>query len=93
MKAAVPALLIVVGWFAVVRRAAGRRAAVIVAALLVGLIPNPYKYSPLDHRELAEARLRTVLKRMVKDGYLADSALDRVEKDFWAGFSSRGAIS
>lgn len=63
------------------------------AALLVGLIPNPYKYSPLDHRELAQARLRTVLKRMVKDGYLADTALERVEKDFWESFAARDGRS
>jgi 1A family penicillin-binding protein len=63
------------------------------AALLVGLIPNPYKYSPLDHRELAQARLRTVLKRMVKDGYLADTALERVEQDFWASFAAREGAS
>lgn len=59
------------------------------AALLVGLIPNPYRYSPLDHPELAQARVRTVLKRMVKDGYLADTALERVERDLWDSFARR----
>ncbi len=63
------------------------------AALLVGLIPNPYKYSPLDHPELARARVRTVLRRMVKDGYLADTALERVERDLWAGFERRQGAS
>ncbi|MDX6770789.1 MAG: transglycosylase domain-containing protein [Elusimicrobiota bacterium] len=63
------------------------------AALLVGLIPNPYKYSPLDHPELARARVRTVLRRMVKDGYLADTALERVERDLWDGFARRGGAS
>ncbi|OGR94353.1 MAG: hypothetical protein A2V88_17095 [Elusimicrobia bacterium RBG_16_66_12] len=59
------------------------------AAMLVGIIPNPNKYSPLDAPELAKARLRTVLKRMAKNGYLPDSALDRVESDFWAAFERR----
>jgi 1A family penicillin-binding protein len=63
------------------------------AALLVGLIPNPFKYSPLDHPELAQARARTVLKRMVKDGYLADTALERVEKDLWDGFARRSGAA
>ena len=59
------------------------------AAMLVGVIPNPNKYSPLDEPELAEARLRTVLKRMAKNGFLPDSALDRVERDFRASFERR----
>ncbi|MEK7382970.1 MAG: PBP1A family penicillin-binding protein [Elusimicrobiota bacterium] len=59
------------------------------AAMLVGIIPNPNKYSPLDKPELARARLRTVLKRMAKNGFLPDSALDRVERDFWTSFERR----
>ena len=59
------------------------------AAMLVGIIPNPNKYSPLDDPELAKARLRTVLKRMVKNGFLADSGLDRIERDFWDSFHRR----
>ncbi|HAZ07502.1 MAG TPA: hypothetical protein DCZ01_03020 [Elusimicrobia bacterium] len=59
------------------------------AAMLVGVIPNPNKYSPLDEPELAKARLRTVLKRMAKNGFLPDSALDRVERDFRASFERR----
>ncbi|MFI5350841.1 MAG: transglycosylase domain-containing protein [Elusimicrobiota bacterium] len=59
------------------------------AAMLVGIIPNPNKYSPLDDPELAKARLRTVLKRMAKNGFLADSGLDRIERDFWDSFHRR----
>jgi len=59
------------------------------AAMLVGIIPNPRRYSPLDSPELAKVRLRTVLKRMAKNGYLPDSALDRVETDFWSAFRKR----
>jgi penicillin-binding protein 1A len=59
------------------------------AAMLVGIIPNPNKYSPLDHPDLAKARLRTVLKRMVKNGFVPDSAVDRIESEFWASFERR----
>jgi penicillin-binding protein 1A len=59
------------------------------AAMLVGIIPNPNKYSPLDDPELAKARLRTVLKRMAKNGFLPDSGLDRIERDFWDSFHRR----
>lgn len=59
------------------------------AAMLVGIIPNPKKYSPLDDPELAKARLRTVLKRMVKNGYIPDSGVDRIERDFWDSFRRR----
>ncbi len=63
------------------------------AAMLVAMIPNPNKYSPLDAPELARARLRTVLRRMVKNGYLADTATARVESDFWAEFARRRGAS
>jgi penicillin-binding protein 1A len=59
------------------------------AAMLVATIPNPNKYSPLDDPELAKARLRTVLKRMAKNGFLPDSELDRIERDFWDSFHRR----
>lgn len=59
------------------------------AAMLVGIIPNPVKYSPLDHPDMAKARLRTVLKRMVKNGFIPDAAADRIETDFWASFQRR----
>ncbi len=59
------------------------------AAMLVGIIPNPNKYSPLDDPELAKARLRTVLKRMAKNGFVPDSELDRIERDFWDSFHRR----
>ncbi|MDE2144040.1 MAG: PBP1A family penicillin-binding protein [Elusimicrobia bacterium] len=59
------------------------------AAMLVGIIPNPKRYSPLDNPELAKARLRTVLKRMVRNGYIPDSGVDRIERDFWDSFRRR----
>ena len=62
------------------------------AAMLVGIIPSPNKYSPLEHPDLARARQRTVLKRMMKNGFLPESALDRVEKEFWDGFARRQSV-
>ncbi len=62
------------------------------AAMLVGIIPSPNKYSPLDKPELARARHRTVLKRMAKNGFLPESALERVEKEFWDGFKRRQSV-
>ncbi len=59
------------------------------AAMLVAIIPNPKRYSPLDHPDLAHARLRTVLGRMVRRGYLPPSAVARVETDFWTSFDGR----
>jgi penicillin-binding protein 1A len=59
------------------------------AALLVGIIPSPNRYSPFDAPELARARLRTVLKRMALNGFVPESALERVEREFWAGFDGR----
>jgi penicillin-binding protein 1A len=59
------------------------------AAMLVGVIPNPKKYSPLDDPELAKARLRTVLKRMVKNGFLPDSRSTEIENEFWASYARR----
>jgi len=59
------------------------------AAMLVATIPNPNKYSPLDNPDLAKARLRTVLGRMVKNGYVPDSEVERIERDFWDSFHRR----
>jgi penicillin-binding protein 1A len=59
------------------------------AAMLVGIIPNPNRYSPLDSPALARARLRTVLGRMVRRGYLPPSAVERIESDFWDSFDRR----
>ncbi len=63
------------------------------AAMLVGMIPNPNKYSPLDAPALAHARLRTVLRRMVRRGYLTEGEAARVEADFWASFRGRPAAA
>lgn len=62
------------------------------AAMLVGIIPNPNRYSPLDSPELAKARLRTVLRRMEKRGFLPHSSLGRIERDFWASFERRARV-
>jgi penicillin-binding protein 1A len=53
------------------------------AALLAGLIASPNNYSPLVNLELAQARQRTVLRRMARNGFLAESAVERVSRDFW----------
>lgn len=53
------------------------------AAMLVGVIPNPGKYSPYQNLELAKARQRTVLKRMAKLGFIPESAVLRYSEDFW----------
>lgn len=58
-------------------------------AMLVGIIPSPNKYSPLDSPELARPRQRTVLKRMAKNGYIPESSVERVEKEFWDRYQSR----
>lgn len=58
-------------------------------AMLVGIIPSPNKYSPLDSPELARPRQRTVLKRMAKNGFIPDSSVERVEKEFWDRYQSR----
>jgi penicillin-binding protein 1A len=59
------------------------------AAMLVGIIPSPNKYSPLDAPEIAKARLRTVLKRMAKNGFVPDSGLDRIAGEFWSSYDRR----
>ena len=59
------------------------------AAMLVGIIPSPNKYSPLDAPEIARARLRTVLKRMAKNGFVPDSELARIESEFWSSYDRR----
>ncbi len=58
-------------------------------AMLVGIIPSPNKYSPLDSPELARPRQRTVLKRMAKNGFIPESSVERVEKEFWDRYQSR----
>ncbi len=62
------------------------------AAMIVGIIPNPNKYSPLDSPELARARQRTVLKRMVKNGFIPESSQERIEKDFWESYARRANV-
>ncbi|MBI5211051.1 MAG: PBP1A family penicillin-binding protein [Elusimicrobia bacterium] len=59
------------------------------SALLVAIIPNPSRYSPFENRELAAARHRTVLSRMVKLGYVPETTAKRVSEDFWKDMDVR----
>ncbi|MBI5882588.1 MAG: PBP1A family penicillin-binding protein [Elusimicrobia bacterium] len=59
------------------------------SALLVALIPNPRRYSPFDNQELAAARLRTVLSRMVKLGFVPATTAGRTAEDFWKDSEAR----
>ena len=62
------------------------------SAMMVGIIPSPNKYSPLDSPELARPRQRTVLKRMVKNGFLPESSIGRIETEFWERYDRRARI-
>ncbi|MBI4375841.1 MAG: transglycosylase domain-containing protein [Elusimicrobia bacterium] len=59
------------------------------AAMLVGLIANPNRYSPFESLELAQARQRTVLRRMAKLGFVPDSSVERISEEFWSSMSER----
>ncbi|MBI5624445.1 MAG: transglycosylase domain-containing protein [Elusimicrobia bacterium] len=59
------------------------------SALLVAIIPNPSRYSPFDNQELAAARLRTVLSRMVGLGMVPATTAQRTAEDFWKSRESR----
>ncbi|MBI4348947.1 MAG: PBP1A family penicillin-binding protein [Elusimicrobia bacterium] len=47
------------------------------SALLVGIIPNPARYSPFENAELSAARTRTVLTRMSRLGFIPESSVPR----------------
>ena len=53
------------------------------AAMLIGMIASPNRYSPFQNIELSQARHRTVLRRMAKQGYIAQAAVERYSKEFW----------
>ena len=59
------------------------------AAMLVGVIPNPTRYSPFVNSELARARHRTVLTRMAKLNFVPSGAVNRYSDEFWAAFEGR----
>jgi penicillin-binding protein 1A len=59
------------------------------AAMLVGIIPNPSRYSPYESLELAQARHRTTLTRMAKLGFIPSSAVQRYSEEFWAQMAKR----
>jgi membrane carboxypeptidase/penicillin-binding protein len=60
--------------------------------MMVGIIPSPNKYSPLDSPELARPRQRTVLKRMAKNGFIPESSVERIESEFWARYARRANV-
>jgi penicillin-binding protein 1A len=62
------------------------------AAMLVGIIPNPTKYSPYENLELAKARHRTVLTRMAKLNFVPASQIDRISEEFWKKMSERSRV-
>ena len=62
------------------------------SAMMVGIIPSPNKYSPLDSPELARPRQRTVLKRMAKNGFIPESSLERIESEFWDRYTRKASI-
>jgi penicillin-binding protein 1A len=62
------------------------------AAMLVGIIPNPTKYSPYENLGLAQARHRTVLTRMGKLNFVPTSQIERISKEFWDKMSAKSRI-
>jgi penicillin-binding protein 1A len=60
------------------------------AAMLVGIIPNPTRYSPYENLELSQARHRTTLTRMAKLGFIPQSAINRYSEEFWEKMARRG---
>ncbi|MBI4422197.1 MAG: PBP1A family penicillin-binding protein [Elusimicrobia bacterium] len=58
-------------------------------ALLVGLIPNPKRYSPFENPELSRARTRTVLARMARLGFIAESSVPRYAEEAHRILASR----
>jgi len=58
-------------------------------AMLVGIIPNPNRYSPFANLGLAQARHRTVLSRMAKLDFVPASAVEGISADFWKRMSER----
>jgi penicillin-binding protein 1A len=59
------------------------------AAMLVGVIASPNKYSPYENLELSQARHRTVLLRMGKLGFVPRSSTERLSREFWEDMSRR----
>ena len=53
------------------------------AALLVGIIASPNRYSPYDRPDLAKARHHTVLARMAKNDFISTAAAERYWREFW----------
>ncbi|MBI3553450.1 MAG: PBP1A family penicillin-binding protein [Elusimicrobia bacterium] len=62
------------------------------AAMLVGIIPNPSKYSPYENLAFAQARQRTVLTRMAKLNFVPASQIERISEEFWKKMAARSRI-
>ena len=60
------------------------------SAMLIGIIPNPGKYSPFDNPELSQARTRTVLTRMARLGFIAPTSVDRYAREARERLAARG---
>ncbi len=59
------------------------------AVMLVGVIPNPTRYSPFVNPELSRARHRTVLTRMAKLNFVPSGAVNRYSDEFWTAYEGR----
>ncbi|MFA5138990.1 MAG: PBP1A family penicillin-binding protein [Elusimicrobiota bacterium] len=59
------------------------------AAMLVGILPSPNKYSPFIDPDLAQARHRTVLRRMAQAGFIPAAAVERYSREFWQSMAGR----
>lgn len=59
------------------------------AAMLVGIVASPNKYSPYENLALAQARHRTVLSRMAKLNFIPDASVTRISEEFWRRMTER----
>lgn len=57
--------------------------------MIVGIIPSPNKYSPFIDPDLAQARHRTVLRRMAQAGFIPAAAVERYSREFWESMAGR----
>lgn len=62
------------------------------SAMLVGVIPNPAKYSPFDNPALSEARTRTVLTRMAKLRFIPERSVNRYVREARELLAARGGV-
>jgi len=55
-------------------------------SLLVGMIPNPNRYSPLLHHDRAKKKQKIVLNKLVAYGYAAPDDILKGFDEFWVKF-------